>query len=126
MSAVPALNYWNPQPAAAAGSAKRGIAEEDAGRLKSAAKDFEALFLNHMLSIMRETVRDSGLMGNGLGQGTFTELFDQEVARKLADRGALGIADLLLRGLADPLGENGAGGETGSESPLPTVPPTRR
>jgi Rod binding domain-containing protein len=48
---------------------------------------------------MRETVEDSGAGEKGLGQSTYTELFDQEVARCLAERGALGISDLLVRNL---------------------------
>ena len=70
-------------------------------RLRAVAEEFEALFLNYMLSVMRETIDDSGLTEKGPGQGIYTELFDQEVARSLAGRGALGISDILIRKLSE-------------------------
>jgi murein DD-endopeptidase MepM/ murein hydrolase activator NlpD len=75
---------------------------EDAAALREAAKEFEALFLSYMLNVMRESIEDSGLTDSGLGRDIYTELFDQELARSLAGRGALGIADLLMRKLSDP------------------------
>lgn len=78
----------------------RGKSGENPERLREVAKEFEALFLSHMLTVMRETVEESGLTGKGLGQSVYTELFDQELARTLAGRGALGISDLLMRRLS--------------------------
>jgi murein DD-endopeptidase MepM/ murein hydrolase activator NlpD len=75
---------------------------ENAAALREAAKEFEALFLSYMLNVMRESIEDSGLTENGLGRDIYTELFDQELARSMAGRGALGIADLLMRKLSDP------------------------
>jgi peptidoglycan hydrolase FlgJ len=82
--------------------AKASLNEEERARLKTAAREFEALFLGLMLKEMRATVDSSDLGEKGLGQGTYTEMFDQEVARSLSARGALGIADLLLRNLSHP------------------------
>ena len=78
-----------------------GTRPEDAGRLRAAAKEFEAVFLGYMLKVMRETVNESGLAGGGLGQGIYNELFDEELARSLAGRGALGISDMLIRKLSE-------------------------
>jgi murein DD-endopeptidase MepM/ murein hydrolase activator NlpD len=75
--------------------------EDDATRLREAAKEFEALFLYQMMKVMRETIEESELTDTGMGSSVYTELFDQELARSMADRGALGIADLLIRGLSD-------------------------
>jgi murein DD-endopeptidase MepM/ murein hydrolase activator NlpD len=75
---------------------------ENTAELRAAAKEFEALFLSYMLNVMRASIEDSGLTDNGLGQDIYTELFDQELARSMAGRGALGIADLLIRKLSDP------------------------
>ncbi len=69
-------------------------------RLRAVAKEFEALFLNYMLKVMRETIDDSGLTEKGAGASVYTELFDQEVSRSLAARGALGISDLLIQKLS--------------------------
>lgn len=84
---------------------------DDAARLRSAAKEFEALFLNYLLNVMRETIEDSGLSEKGLGESTYTELFDQEVARSLAARGALGISDILVRKLSGQAPAAGPGTE---------------
>ena len=78
---------------------KTALNEDEHARLKSAAREFEAMFLGLMLKEMRATVAESDLGGKGMGQSTYTEMFDQEVARSLSERGALGIADLLLRNL---------------------------
>jgi len=75
---------------------------ESAAGLREAAKEFEALFLSYMLNVMRESIEESGLTESGLGRDIYTELFDQELARSMAGRGALGIADLLMRKLSDP------------------------
>lgn len=72
---------------------------DDRQRLQNAAKEFEAIFLSYMLSVMRQTIEESGVTEKGMGAGIYTELFDQEVARSLADRGALGITDLLVKRL---------------------------
>ncbi len=95
-----------------------------ASSLKEAAQEFEALFLSHMLSVMRESIEESGLTDKGPGQDIYTQLFDEEVARGLAKRGALGIADLLMRNLSDPA----ASGDTvakGAATPEPPASPQR-
>jgi murein DD-endopeptidase MepM/ murein hydrolase activator NlpD len=92
--------------------------------LRAVAKEFESLFLNHMLSVMRQTIDDSGLTEKGPGEGIYTELFDQEVARSLAGRGALGISDLLVRKLSDQVApaESEAGQGVVSKQPAPREP----
>jgi murein DD-endopeptidase MepM/ murein hydrolase activator NlpD len=101
-------------------SARGGPADKTT-QLREAAKDFEALFIGYMLTIMRETIEDSGLTEKGMGRTVYTELFDQEVARSLATKSPLGIADLLIRQYSDRLqaAEPGAkqGDVQGSRSP---------
>jgi murein DD-endopeptidase MepM/ murein hydrolase activator NlpD len=75
-------------------------AADNPEQLRAVAKEFEALFLNYMLSVMRETIDESGLTEKGPGASVYTELFDQEVARSLAGRGALGISNLLIQKLS--------------------------
>jgi peptidoglycan hydrolase FlgJ len=70
------------------------------GELKKAAQEFEAIFIAQMLKVMRETIEESGLTEGGFGKSIYTELFDQEVSLDLAKKGALGIADLLVKRLA--------------------------
>jgi len=95
--------------------------ENDPVKLREAAKEFEALFLSQMLKVMRETVEESGLTDKGPGQDVYTELFDTELARTLAGRGALGIADLLEKKLSERTQADGQGGEP----PAAQAPPVR-
>jgi murein DD-endopeptidase MepM/ murein hydrolase activator NlpD len=82
----------------AAKSASLGAKQK--GELKKAAQEFEAVFIAHMLKVMRETIQESGLLEGGFGKSIYTELFDQEVSLSLAKRGALGISNLLERSIS--------------------------
>jgi flagellar protein FlgJ len=55
----------------------------------------EALFINHMLSEMRKTVTKSGLTDGGRAEEVYTSLMDAELAKDLAQRGALGLSSML-------------------------------
>lgn len=92
------------------------------GELKKVAQEFEAVFIAHMLKVMRETIEDSGQSeGAGFGKSIYTELFDQEVSLNLSRRGALGISDLLYRSLSDRAPES-AEPETQPQSPASPGP----
>jgi murein DD-endopeptidase MepM/ murein hydrolase activator NlpD len=73
--------------------------------LKKVAQEFEAVFIAHLLKVMRETIEESGLLEGGFGKSTYTEMFDQEVSLSLAKRGALGISDLLYNNLSAKMEE---------------------
>jgi len=81
---------------------------ERTARLKSTAQEFESLFVAYLLKSMRETIEESGLFEGSLGKSVYSELFDQELARLMAQRGVLGISDLLLRQLGDSVAPEGA------------------
>jgi len=70
------------------------------GELRKVAQEFEAIFIAHLLKVMRETIEESGLMDGGFGKSIYTEMFDQEVSLNMARHGALGISDLLYRNLS--------------------------
>lgn len=71
--------------------------------LKKVSQEFEAIFLAHLLKVMRETIEDSRLLEGGFGKSIYTELFDQEVSLSLARRGTLGISNLLYQTLSEQL-----------------------
>ncbi len=77
----------------------RAHGSDEAG-LRQAAREFESLFVSYLLKVMRETIGQSDEPGSGFGRQIYTELFDQELARGMAQRSALGIADLVVRHLA--------------------------
>jgi murein DD-endopeptidase MepM/ murein hydrolase activator NlpD len=85
------------------------VSADKTAQLRKAAQDFEALFINQMLTVMRETIDDSGLADKGLGQNIYTQLFDEEVARSLATKSPLGIAEMLIRQYSDRLQDTDPG-----------------
>ncbi len=97
------------------------------GELKKAAQQFESLFICYLLKVMRETIEESGLTEGGFGKSIYTELFDDELSKSIAQRGALGIADLLINRLGpqETSGAAPAPANNDSEPASPkAVPPT--
>ncbi len=86
--------------------------------LKAVAKEMEAMFVYQMLKAMRETT-NSGFFGKGLGNETYTSLFDMELARLFAERG-LGLQDMLLKELNRGVEESEVIGEK-SNPPTPPL-----
>jgi flagellar protein FlgJ len=74
-------------------------AQGQAGAVREAAKQFEAYFIQQMLKTMREAVERSDLV-DSQHSDMYQDLFDKEVSVKMAERGALGLADMLARNLA--------------------------
>jgi flagellar protein FlgJ len=66
-------------------------------QLKAAAKQFEAIFTRQMLKSMRDAkLSDDDLFGSD-ATDTFREMQHSQLADELANKGAIGIADLLVR-----------------------------
>ncbi len=79
----------------------RGDAAQGAsGALRETAKQFEAHFIQNMMKTMRESVERSDLT-EGRDADMFQDLMDKEVATKMAERGSLGLADMLVRNMAE-------------------------
>lgn len=70
--------------------------QSEQAAVRETAQQFEALFVQMMLRSMRETV-DKSELSEGHGQETFEAMFDREVGHQIARRGALGLADMLVR-----------------------------
>ena len=70
--------------------------------LKSAAKQFEALFLNMMLKSMRDATPQEGPMDSDQSR-MFTSMLDQQLTQNMATRG-VGLADALVRQLSGATG----------------------
>ncbi len=60
------------------------------------AKEFEAVLLAQVISAMRKTVPESGMLEASTHRKMLDGAFDQEVARSLAAQGGLGIAEQLV------------------------------
>ncbi|RKX26768.1 MAG: hypothetical protein DRP45_02670 [Candidatus Zixiibacteriota bacterium] len=81
-----------------------GDVNTEKARLRKATKEFESFFVYQMLKTMRQTVPKSPFsennpMAEGLGQETFTDLFDMEIARNTTFGGNNSIADLLYKSM---------------------------
>lgn len=100
-------------------------AKRDA-ELKKASQEFESIFIAYLLKVMRDTIEESGLTEAGFGKQIYTELFDQEMSRSIAQHGALGIAELLYKRLSTvaPAPESeGVAKPKANESPNPSPLP---
>ncbi|MES2755888.1 MAG: flagellar assembly peptidoglycan hydrolase FlgJ [Pseudomonadota bacterium] len=74
-------------------SAKAGSPEA----LKSAATQFEAMFINMMMKSMRDATPQDGMLDNQQTK-MFTSMLDQQMSQNMAKRG-VGLADVLIRQL---------------------------
>ena len=104
--------------AARAGSgAGAALKPAEVARLRRAAQEFEAIFLEHMLRTARQTP-GKGLFPSGAGHEVYQGMADQELARSVAGGGGVGLSDLLVRYLL----------RTGRRNPssVPAPPPMNR
>jgi flagellar protein FlgJ len=65
-------------------------------RLKEAARQFEAVFLRQMISSMRSASLGEDLLGSD-ATNQFRDMSDARTADAMAEKGALGIAQMLLK-----------------------------
>jgi flagellar protein FlgJ len=66
--------------------------------LKTAARQFETVFLNMMLKSMRDATPQDGMFDSEQTK-MFTGMLDQQLAQNMADRG-VGLADLMVKQLS--------------------------
>ena len=92
-------------------SAKAGSPEA----LKSAATQFEAMFINMMMKSMRDATPQDELTGSEQSK-MFTGMLDQQMSQNMAKRG-VGLADMLIRQLS----VQGTDGKGGGAQPLGTL-----
>lgn len=71
--------------------------------LRETAKQFEAHFIQQTMKSMRESVEKSDLFDNN-DSDMFQDMMDKEVAAKMAERGSLGLADMIERSLSQRQG----------------------
>jgi flagellar protein FlgJ len=71
----------------------------DPQQLKAAAQQFEAIFIQQMFKEMRNTVPDDGLIPHSNADDMYTQMQDAEAAKIMAERGGIGLAELMLQEL---------------------------
>jgi peptidoglycan hydrolase FlgJ len=117
---------------APAGAALQAQPPQGAARVRDAARQFEALLLSQILKSMREA-SSAGWLGSGqdAAGATATEMAEEQFAQALAQRGGLGLADLIESQLSPrpapvpspaPAAEESAQPPAGSCDPPPASP----
>lgn len=67
--------------------------------LKSVVQQFEGIFLGMMLKSMREATPQEGLFDSEQSK-LYTQLFDQQLAQKMASGKGIGLADMMVKQLS--------------------------
>jgi len=75
--------------------------EEDK-KLREACQEMEAVFLNMMLSKMRETVPERTLFKKSNGEKIMESMLDVEMTRQMSQGGKFGLANMLYENLTRP------------------------
>ncbi|MFK5927015.1 MAG: rod-binding protein [Desulfuromusa sp.] len=70
-------------------------------KLKEAAQQFEAIFIQQMYKEMRKTIPDDGLIQRGNADDIYVQLQDMEAAKITAQQGGIGLAELMVQQLTD-------------------------
>lgn len=78
--------------------------EQQDAKLKEVSKMYERQFLGEMMKAMRGTVQESGLVKVSQGEKIFREQLDGEYLDKWADKGGLGLQDMIYSQLIDRYG----------------------
>lgn len=64
--------------------------------LRTAGRQFEAMFIQMMLKSMRDASPGDSLMGSG-GQDMYQDMFDKQMSLTLSAKGALGLGEAMVR-----------------------------
>ena len=73
----------------------------DDAALIEVAEKFEALFIETLLSSMRDASGGDPIFGNSAGHSTYQQLFDRQMSSELAAGQGIGLAEMLVRHLSD-------------------------
>lgn len=83
-------------------------------QLRRAAREFEAVMVEHMLKTVRQSFPKSGFMPSGAGQSLYQDLADEQMAKAISRGGGLGLGDVIIRALTHRMQK--------ASSPPPTQP----
>jgi peptidoglycan hydrolase FlgJ len=102
-------------PTSAASAATSNAQPAGSAKLKSAAQQFEAVFLRQMISSMRQAGPGDGMLDSEAGD-TFRDMADASTADAMAHKGVLGLATLLEKQLAPAAAKGEAGKVTAPDT----------
>ena len=64
-----------------------------------AAQEFESIYLYQVLEAMKPERDESGVMNGGFAEEMFSQTLNEQVAKAVAERGGVGIAENIYDGL---------------------------
>lgn len=76
-------------------------ADRDAAKIKDAARDFEAIFIQRLLQMARKATAPGQSRS---GQNLYQDMMDDHLARAMSKAGGFGLADALTKDLTRQLG----------------------
>ncbi len=94
---------------------------QDQAKLKEATQDFEAIFIGKLWEQMRNTVPKEGYL-HSKQEDFYLSMFDQELSRKLAGAGGIGIGDMLYEQLKSHLVEKSKSATPGTPIEIKPLP----
>ncbi len=71
--------------------------------LKKACQGFEAIILQQMLTSMRKSIPKDGLLDSGYSQEMYQSMYDEGLAKEMANGKGIGLADALYQQLSGPI-----------------------
>jgi Rod binding domain-containing protein len=66
--------------------------------IKKVAREMESLFIYELMKVMRKTTETMSSDNKGLGNETYTGIFDQEISKVMSEKG-IGIQDAIVNWL---------------------------
>ena len=71
--------------------------------LREVASEFESLFVNQLLDVMRSSIPDSEMLPNNHGEKVFRSMLDQEYAKIASKSGKFGLGEIVYQQLKPKL-----------------------
>ena len=78
-------------------------------KLRKAAEGFEAIFIRQILKSMHSTLTSGGMFGSGSVGEIYSDIMDNAISEKIAERGDMGLADIIYKQMVKSI-------ESGKES----------
>jgi flagellar protein FlgJ len=104
----------------AAANAAASASSPEMAKLKKAAHAFEAVFLRQMIGSMRSAGLGDGIFDSEATQ-QFQEMSDAKTADVMAEKGALGIADMLVKQYGARLAATAVPAGSGEQAATPAA-----
>lgn len=75
------------------------LTEEQKGQMKKVAQGFESIFVNQLISEMRKSVPQGGMVPQSHAEKVYRSMLDNEYAAKLSETDQLGVARMVYEQL---------------------------